>query len=78
MPNFNIYHLTREYAYEHGDPLLGTVKAHTSKQAETIALNRGLGVPGIGVLAVRCSDSAMEFPICHRAHCRSYGAKKSL
>jgi hypothetical protein len=66
MPNFNIYHLSLEYAYEHGDPLLGTVKAHTSKHAETIALNRGLGVPGVGVLAVRCAPSTMEFPIPDR------------
>ena len=66
MPNFNIYHLSREYAYEHGDPLLGTVKAHTSKQAETIALKRGLGVPGVGVMAVPCALSTMEFPIPDR------------
>lgn len=38
-----IYHGSREYAREHGDPCLGVVKAESKAEAERIALQRGMG-----------------------------------
>lgn len=38
MTRWNIYHAGREYAHEHGDPLLGTVWASSKQEAERIAM----------------------------------------
>lgn len=43
MMEWSIYHGSREYAREHGDPLLGTVEADTKAEAERIARSRGIG-----------------------------------
>lgn len=43
MPTWNIYYREREYAREHGDPLLGTVTAWTKDEAERKARSLGLG-----------------------------------
>lgn len=37
MKIWNIYHRSREYARELGDPLLGTVEAETKEEAEAKA-----------------------------------------
>lgn len=43
MTRWNIYYLSREYAREHGDPLLGVVEAETKEEAERKANVSGLG-----------------------------------
>ena len=48
---WKIYHRCREYAWEMGDPVLGTVTAATKQQAEQQAIQQGLGTVA-GVWAV--------------------------
>jgi hypothetical protein len=43
LKRFEIFHASREYAHELGDPLLGSVNATTKEQAEEKARCLGLG-----------------------------------
>jgi ketol-acid reductoisomerase len=52
---YNIYYLSREYAREHGDPLLGTVEAESKDDAEALAMAQGMG----GVVGVWATTAAL-------------------
>jgi hypothetical protein len=59
-----IYHGSREFAHEQGDPLLGVVEAGSKEQAEEVAARDGQiasrACPGAGLWAVRIKDEPQE------------------
>lgn len=60
MTKWAIYHASREFAREAGDPILGTIEADTKAQAEELAAKDGeiasRAVAGAGLWAVRARD----------------------
>ena len=73
---WSVYYRNREFAFAHGDPLLGTVEAETQTEAE--AKSASLDQRAAGVLAVKSqADRLVEIPACeeHEGH---YSAKVAV
>lgn len=51
MKTWGIYYRDREYAREHGDPMLATVRAETKEEAEQIAREAFVQDSGAGLWA---------------------------
>lgn len=60
--NWAIYYESREFAKEHGDPILGTVSAPTKEEAEKVAAHDpsivSQAVAGAGLWAVRIPEDS--------------------
>jgi hypothetical protein len=60
MTRWAIYHVSREFAKEHGNPVLGYVNAESKEQAEELAAKNGQiasrACPGAGLWAVRVRE----------------------